>query len=275
MSSLDLKFRRLLSDLKSLGSAAVAFSGGADSTLLLLAAKKALGDKVLAITAFSPLYPAKETALAKKLAKKIGVKQILLRTSELSDPTFTANPPDRCFHCKKNLFAAIKKIAKAKKIRWILDGTNVDDAGDYRPGKKAAQKAGVLHPLAKAGLTKQDIRDLSKKFGLPTWNKPALACLASRIPYGTPINLKSLRAIGRAEEFLKSLGFTQVRVRHHWPIARIEVLPDELPRFWKKGVREKVEQALKKIGYAFVTLDLAGYRTGSLNETLAKKTKKP
>lgn len=273
MNTLDRKWHSLLQRLKDLGSAVVAYSGGVDSTLLILAVRKALREKVVAVTAFSPLYPAKELTLAKKLAKKIGVKQILLKTSEMSNPTFIANPPDRCFHCKNELFDSIKKIAKARKLRWILDGTNVDDAGDYRPGKKAAGRFGVLHPLAEAGLTKKDIRDLSRRFNLPGWNKPAMACLASRIPYGTKITEKSLQAIGRAEEFLRSLGFTQVRVRHHWPMARIEVLPGEMKMFWQKDLKEKVARFFRKIGYIYVTLDLVGYRTGSMNETLAKKSK--
>lgn len=252
----------------------VAFSGGVDSTFLLKVAKDALGKNVLAVTASSETYPQQEIEEAKKIARVLNVRHLVILTKELENPDFINNPPQRCYFCKKELFSRLKEIAKAESIPFILDGSNYEDLADFRPGTLAAEEFGIHSPLREVRLRKNEIRALSRKLNLPTWDKPSLACLSSRFPYYTEIKREKLKQIGQAEDFLKKLGFKQVRVRHHDRIARIEIDPQEFPRSVEKEMREKIVETFNKLGYTYVSLDLAGYRTGSMNESLPKEVKK-
>ena len=257
------KEKRLVSLLKGYGSAVIAYSGGTDSTLLALLAKRALGKDHLAVTASSQTYTTEELAQAKAIAKKHGFNHLVVTTDELDDPQFSANPVDRCYHCKNHLMKIIHAVALQRGFKTVLDGTNADDGGDFRPGRKAAQEWGVRSPLAEAGLTKAEIRKISQRLGLTTWNKPANACLASRVPYGTAISADVLSRIEKAERALAKMGFKQFRVRHHGDIARIELLPADLAKAMKQ--RTRILQHVKNAGYTFVTLDLAGYQMGCFN----------
>jgi uncharacterized protein len=267
-SETERKYEDLKDHLESMGRVLVAFSGGVDSTFLLKVASDVLGDNVLAVIASSETYPEREQKEALRLAEDLKVRYKLIRTKELDDPEFRDNPPERCYFCKKELFSRLKEIAAGENIPHVCDGSNFEDTFDFRPGTKAAAELGVHSPLKEAGLDKSEIRILSKKLGLPTWDKPAMACLSSRFPYFTRIEKESLRQIDAAEEFLKSKGFTQLRVRHHDRIARIEIPPQDFPRIVEEGMRNAIVENLKKLGYLYVTIDLAGYRTGSMNEPI-------
>jgi len=270
---LDLKFQNLKDSIQGLGSVAIAYSGGVDSTFLLKVAADVLGDKVIAITAKSTTYPEREFKEAVKYIGDIGAKHIVIISEELEIEGFAKNPIDRCYFCKKELFSKVRKVADDNNINAVLDGSNADDVSDYRPGMKAASELEVISPLKDAGLTKDNIRELSKRLGLPTWNKPAFACLSSRFPYGNEITVEKLSMVERAEQFLMDLGFKQIRVRHHGDIARVEVNAQERNKFFDIELMDKVANELKSIGFKYVTLDLLGYRTGSMNEVLSEAEK--
>ncbi len=260
------KLTKLKEILKPLPTVIVAFSGGIDSTLLLKIAHDVLGNNVIAITAASPSMPATELEEAQALAQTIGVDHILLPGRETEDPRYRANTPERCYFCRQITLTEIRGYAHKNGFQIILDGNNADDIGDYRPGRKAAQEHGVRSPLQEVGLTKTEIRELAKTLGLSNWNKPAAACLSSRVPYGTPITPAILAQIDRAEAALQQMGFGQLRVRHHNAVARLEIHPNEFNAALKK--REAIIAALKAAGYTYITLDLAGFRSGALNEVL-------
>ncbi|KLU61901.1 hypothetical protein CEB3_c18190 [Peptococcaceae bacterium CEB3] len=253
---------RLLQDL---GSVLIAYSGGVDSTFLLKVAHDTLGPKCLGVTAASETYPEGELTAAIENARFIGASHQIIRTEELTDPHFTSNPLDRCYYCKSELFGKLKRIAQTEGYAFVLDGTNADDVQDYRPGLKAGQRLGVCSPLKEIGFTKKEIRQFSLELGLPTWNKPSLACLSSRIPYGEDITIEKLTRVDRAEAFVRSLGFRDSRVRHHGNIARIEIPRHELPRIIDQPA-DLIVTALKRLGFVYITLDLEGLRSGSMNE---------
>jgi len=262
------KFEKLKSILEEMRRVLVAFSGGVDSTFLLKVAKDVLGENVLAVIASSETYPEREQQEAIKIAGDLKARCKVIHTKELDNPDFKSNPPDRCYFCKTELFSRLKKIAADKDIPYICDGSNFEDIQDFRPGSKAAQELGVRSPLKEARLVKNEIRLLSRMLGLPTWDKPSMACLSSRFPYNTQIERESLKQIDQAEEFLRAMGFSQLRVRHHGKMARIEIDPKEFAKIMDEKTRVRIVEGLKKIGYLYVTLDLAGYRTGSMNEPL-------
>jgi uncharacterized protein len=263
------KFVRLQEIFQSMGKVLVAFSGGVDSTFLLKVAQDTLGDKnVLAVTALSPLYPDRELAGVKKLIETLGVRHRFIQSNELEIPGFSENPPNRCYYCKNKLFKELLDIAKEEAIPFVVEGSTVDDDKDHRPGRVAIQELEIRSPLKEAMFAKMEIRELSKKLGLPTWDKPSLACLASRFPYGEEITEEALRMVDAAEDFLFRIGFKQVRVRHYGNLARIEILKEEMDRLMDGSLREKVVKRLREIGYTYVTLDLQGFRSGSMNEVL-------
>jgi uncharacterized protein len=267
--SLNAKMAKLQALLSEIGQVVVAFSGGVDSTFLLKVASDCLGAKnVIALTATSPTYPDYEFQQACELAQEIGVEQIVIESNELEIPGFADNPPRRCYHCKFELFSLCLEQAKMRGFTTVLDGSNLDDLGDYRPGRDAVNELQVRSPLLEAGLGKEDIRALSRELGLRTWDKQAFACLSSRFPYGTKITLERLRQIDSCETFLRENDFKNYRVRYHDDIARIEVAPDEIQRLIDDQLRDRLVAAFKQAGFIFVTLDLQGYRTGSMNATL-------
>jgi uncharacterized protein len=263
------KLAKLKKIIAGYGSCLVAFSGGADSSFLLSIASRMLAkDKLLAVTAKSATYPPEELAFAREFARSLKVRHKVISTAELSDKRFVANPRRRCYFCKRELFSRLKVIAGGNKLNFVLDASNISDKSDFRPGVRAKDELGVRSPLQQAGFTKEDIRRASKRLGLSTWNKPALACLASRIPYGTRISPALLARINRAEHLLRALGLTQVRLRHYGRLCRIEALKKETPLLLRRG--EYVVDKLKGLGYNYVTVDLQGYRTGSMNEGIKR-----
>jgi uncharacterized protein len=264
--TLQDKIEVLESELQTMGSLLVAFSGGVDSSVLLAMAAKTLGENVLAVTAVSETYLSEELAVARELAEHLSVRLQVIETEELTIPGFSENPPDRCYYCKHELFGKLTGLAKEQGLAFVADGSNADDLGDWRPGMKAATELGVKSPLKDAGLTKEDIRTLARDMGLKNWNKPAMACLSSRFPYGQPITKEKVDQVAEAERFLRNLGFTQLRVRHHGDTARIE-LPSERLRDAVE-LTSQIVPFFKKLGFTYITLDLAGYRTGSMNEVL-------
>lgn len=267
---LDQGWNRLLEILKDLGSVVVGFSAGVDSTFLVYAAIQALGgEKVLAVTARSAIYPERQLAEAVEYAQKLGVRHLTIDSEELDIPGFKDNPTNRCFICKTELYTRLKKVAETEGLKTVIDGSNADDVRDYRPGMQALKNLGIRSPLMEAGLSKQAIRLLSKRAGLPTWNKPAFACLSSRFPYGVKISEEGLAKMDAGERFLEELGLKgSIRVRHHKSIVRLEVDPINFQMIVDEKVYPRVVEKFKSLGYKYVTLDLQGYRTGSMNEVL-------
>lgn len=268
---LGLKLALLKEILAQTGGALIAFSGGVDSTFLLSVAHEVLGPEAVAVTASSETYPAWEFDQAKQLAGIIGAKHLIVETRELENEAFQENPPDRCYHCKKERFSALMALASELGLESVCDGSNVDDMQDYRPGRRASQELGVRSPLMEAALSKEEIRELSRRRGLPTWDKPSFACLATRFPYGTSITAAELARVDAAEEHLRRMGFRQFRVRHHGDMARIEVERGQLASALARA--DEIVKHLENLGYTYITLDLKGYRTGSMNEKLDGRPK--
>src|SRR5262245_29824906 len=269
---LDAKEQCLREIICQIGSCIVAFSGGVDSSYLAVVAKQVLGHSALAVTAESPSYPSYQRNIALEVVAKFGLRHEIVASGEMNDANYVANPANRCYFCKHELYTKLHAIAKSRGFYYVLDGNNLDDTGDYRPGRQAGRELEVRSPLIEAGLRKEEIRELSRRLGLQTWNQPASACLSSRIPYGSSVTLEKLRMIDRGEEVLRAMGFSQSRVRHHGDLARIEILREDLPRALSLELFNLLSREFKTIGFKFVTLDLEGYRTGSLNEVLNQIT---
>ena len=262
------KLEKLRENVKSLESVVVAFSGGVDSSLVAKVCYDVLGNKAIAVTARSETYPDYEYEEAKKIAKEIGITHITIDTSELGIKGFADNPPNRCYFCKSELFGKLKEIAREKGYKNVADGANYDDTNEYRPGADAAKELAVRSPLKECGLRKADIREISKHLKLSNWDKSSYACMSSRFPYGESITEEKLAIVSEAEKYLRCIGLKQFRVRHHDTIARIEVLPEDIPMLLQNGRRTELVKKLKEIGYKYVTIDMEGYRSGSMNEVL-------
>lgn len=267
--TVDDKYQKLIEIIRNKKNAAVAFSGGVDSSFLCKAAIDALGDNAIAITIVSPMLPKSEIDCAKRVAAQVGIVHYLVENLEIEDDV-AANPKDRCYHCKKIEFGNIQAEAKLHGVDTVLDGSNVDDLSDYRPGLKALEELNIVSPLRDAGLNKEEIRELSKKFDLPTWDKPAFACLASRIPYGERIDRDKLSRVEKSEDWLRNFGFRQFRVRSHGDIARIEVAPEERKLLFNESSLDEISHALKKFGFLYVSFELEGYVLGSMNRTIRR-----
>ena len=267
------KMGLLKSILEDMGSVIVAYSGGVDSAFLAAVSHQVLGDRSMALTAESPSLAPSELRDAIALAEKLGLNHRVVQTKEVERADYLANNPNRCFFCKDELYTHINRTASEEGFDWVANGTNTDDLGDFRPGQNAAKQYGVRSPMVEAQLSKAEIRSLSKEMGLPTWDKPAQACLSSRIPYGTPVSVEALTQIASAEEYLRGLGFGQLRVRHHGTVARIEIPPSDFPALLDEEVRNGIAMHFRSIGYSYVTLDLDGFRSGSMNEVLSKRVK--
>jgi uncharacterized protein len=268
-TELQATYHRLQEVIRSLGSALIAFSGGVDSSLLLKVSQETLPGRILAVTAKSATTPSHELAEATNMAQELGIRHLIIDSDELTLPEFSNNPPDRCYICKKQRFTALTALAREHDMAFLADGSNLDDQQDYRPGMRALKELAVRSPLTEAGLTKSEVRRLSRALGLGTWDKPPYACLATRIPYGSTITPEKLRQVDLAEDFIRGLGLSrQVRVRHYGDTARLEVAPRDLANFLQEEARRQVTAFLKELGFRFVTLDLEGYRMGSLNQAI-------